>query len=186
MKVQMPEKTLSIFIKTNRLILKNMETEEITQEYVNWLNDKDFNRFLSNSDFDHTKESCCSYVKSFQNKNDRALLGMFLKDSGLHLGNITLYIYDWRRCVASIGISLGRRGYSGKGFSTEGLIALRNHSFEELGLHRLEAEVACENIRSLKLFLKSEFMIEGTLRRSTLVQGKFLNAYTLGVLNTDI
>ena len=47
----MEKNTGSIFIKTNRLILKNMEPKEITQDYINWLNDKEFNKYLVNSKF---------------------------------------------------------------------------------------------------------------------------------------
>ncbi len=96
-------------IETDRLILKNLEIEDLSIDYVNWLNDPDINKYLNPSENIQTLESCKGYVKSFQNTNEKALIGIFFKENKLHIGNLTLSTLDFRRNLGIIGVSLGRK-----------------------------------------------------------------------------
>ncbi|MFQ5787233.1 MAG: GNAT family N-acetyltransferase [Thermodesulfobacteriota bacterium] len=177
---------LAINIETESLLLRNMNVNDVSQDYVNWLNNPEINKYLSCSNTLQTMESCLSYVRSYERKEDKALIGIFLKDKKLHIGNLTLSTIDWGRRVGIVGISLGRKEYMGQGLASEALTSLKDYCFQQLTLHRLEAKVSEQHLNSLKIFLKSGFKVEGLLRDSAIIDGEFHNGYILGVLETDL
>jgi ribosomal-protein-alanine N-acetyltransferase len=178
--------TLFIEIETERLVLRNMTLDDVSQDYVNWLNDPEINKYLSCANTVQTKESCLTYVQSYEGRNDRALIGIFLKDHDLHIGNLTISSIDWHNKIGDIGISIGRKELMGKGFAKEALNGIMRFFFNQLGLHRLQAGVNALNLRSLKLFIKCGFKIEGLLRESNYINGGFEDGYILSVLETDL
>ena len=58
-------------------------------------------------------------------------------------------------------------------------------AFEELGLHRVEADVDPRNARSLRLLERLGFQQEGLLRERYHVSGEIQDAALLGLLRTD-
>ncbi len=179
-------KNLTINIKTDRLILRNVNLDDVSQDYADWLNDSEINKYLSCANTQQTKESCVLYVQSFAGRKDKALIGIFLKNDGLHIGNITFSTIDWHNKSGTVGISLGRKAFMGKGLAKETLISVVKYCFERLSLHRIQAGINTENIRSLNLFVKCGFKMEGLLRESNIVNGEFQDSYIVYMLETDI
>ena len=61
---------------------------------------------------------------------------------------------------ASLGYYVGAE-YQGTGYMQEGLELLLNYAFSTMGLHRLEANIQPENLRSQKLVERCGFIKEG-------------------------
>lgn len=174
--------TINIRIETERLILRNMKIEDVSEEYVNWLNDSDINQYISTANTIQTNDSCRAYVESYEGRNDVALIGIFLKDKNIHIGNLTLSPpIDWRNKRASIGITIGRKEYHRMGYAGEALKAIMTYCFQNMRLHHLWAGVNTDNIASIKLFQKCDFKIDGLLRDPRKRDDKFRYAYTLSV-----
>lgn len=176
---------IDINIETDRLILRNFDEKDISQDYVNWLNDPEVNRYLSCAGVPQTMESCISYVRSYEGRNDTALIGIFLRDNDLHIGNLTLSTIDWQNKSGVIGISIGRKEYMGKGLAKEALSALVKYCFEQLGLLRLQAGVHVRNIRSVNLFTKCGFKRERLLQESSVIDGEVQDGYIVSISRTD-
>ena len=179
--------TITIRIETKRLILRNLKVGDVTEEYVNWLNDPDINRYISTANSMQTNYSCIAYVESFEGRNDVALVGIFLKDENIHIGNLSLFPpIDWHNKKASVGITIGRKEYLGMGYATEGLNAIKEYCFNSLKLHHLWAGVNTDNITSIKLFLRCGFKIDGRLRGLRNNDGEFQYGYTLSVIQNGM
>lgn len=73
---------------------------------------------------------------------------------------------------ATLGYSIDRR-YEGRGLMTEALHAVLWFAFNQLGLHRIEACYMPANGASARVLEKLGFEIEGRLRKSLLVAGKW-------------
>lgn len=153
-------------IETERLILRNMHTDDVTQDYADWLNNPEVNKYISCSGKYQTIESCLAYVKSHERRNDKALIGIFLKDNGLHIGNLTFSSIDWCNKTGTIGICIGRKDCMQKGYAKEALTAIINYSFKQLNLYRLQAGINSNNVKSLNVFTKCGFKIEECLNET--------------------
>ena len=100
------------------------------------------------------------------------------------IGSITLFNldFDHRRC--EIGYALGR-AYWGQGYMNEALNAVLKFAFEDLKLHRIEADVDPRNANSIKTVERLGFQREGYLRERWQVNGEIQDAYFYGLLRPE-
>lgn len=173
---------VDIKIETERLVLRNMRIDDVTQDYADWLNNPEVNKYISCSGKYQTIESCLAYVKSYDGRNDRALIGVFLKDNCLHIGNLTFSLIDWQNKTGTIGICIGRKEFMRKGYAKEALTAIVNYSFKQLNLYRLQAGININNMKSLNLFTKCGFKVKGLLRGSGVINGEFQDGYIVSII----
>jgi [ribosomal protein S5]-alanine N-acetyltransferase len=110
--------------------------------------------------------------------------GICLQETDELLGTCTLFNLDQAHRRAEVGFAL-RRSAWGQGFATEAFGLLLRHSFETLGLHRLEADVDPKNERSLRLLGRQGFRKEGYLRQRWHHRGAIHDAIILGLLRSD-
>ena len=85
---------------------------------------------------------------------------------------------------AEIGYWLGRE-YWGQGFCTEAVIAVIDHGFETLGLHRIFAQHIARNNASARVLEKAGFSKEGILRQHARKWGVFEDVICYGMLRKD-
>lgn len=83
------------------------------------------------------------------------------ESGGEALGRIGLFIQ--REGVAEIGIIM-RPDATGRGLASKAVSLAVAHGFDELGLHRIAADIDPDNTSSLSLFLRAGFQREGVLR----------------------
>ena len=100
------------------------------------------------------------------------------------IGTCTLYRLDHAHRRAEIGFALAR-AYWGRGLAREALRALLAFVFEELDLHRLEADADPRNERSLRLLESQGFRREGILRERYHVGGEVQDSIYLGLLRRE-
>ena len=172
---------MEVIIETEHLILQNLKLGDVSQKYVNWLNDPEINKYLKPTGASQTMESCLDYVISYEGRDDKALIGIFMKDDGLHIGNVTLSTIDWQNKVGTIGICIGRKEYLGKGFGKEGLSAIVKYCFQQLGLCRLQAYLSTDNMKSLNLFEKCGFEVEKLLHGTSDIDGRPKDDYIVTI-----
>jgi RimJ/RimL family protein N-acetyltransferase len=79
------------------------------------------------------------------------------------LGRIALF--DVREGVGEIGVIV-RRGAQGRGLASKALSLVCDYGFNQLGLHRIAADIDPDNNASISLFLRSGFQREGLLRKN--------------------
>lgn len=100
------------------------------------------------------------------------------------LGTCTLASIDRAHLRAEIGFALSR-AHQGRGLMTNAVGALVGLAFDELGLHRLEAEVDPRNAPSIRLLERLGFVREGYLRERWQLAGEVQDAIVYGLLATE-
>jgi RimJ/RimL family protein N-acetyltransferase len=90
-----------------------------------------------------------------------------LLDGGTLVGGCRVHFEDASNKMASIGMAL-HQPYWGQGYATEVGMLMLQMSFEQFGVHRIEALVEPSNERSLALVRKAGFTREGLLRERIL------------------
>jgi len=73
----------------------------------------------------------------------------------------------------------------GKGFATELAIRIFQFAFRDLGLHRIEAGVETENVRSIKVLEKLGMIREGIRRKILPIRGEWKDNYHYAILEEE-
>lgn len=99
-------------------------------------------------------------------------------------GTIGFVRIDWRSKIAELGYWIGK-GFEGRGLITKAVQTLIIHSFEELGLNRIEIHCAKTNRRSRAVPERLGFKKEGVLRQSEWRHDRFHDMVVYGLLADD-
>jgi RimJ/RimL family protein N-acetyltransferase len=105
------------------------------------------------------------------------------KADGRVLGSITLML-EQGQPRAEIGYILGRE-YWGQGYAGEAQRRAIDYAFDDLGLHRLEADTHPDNAGSTRSLERLGFRPEGRLRERWLVGGRYSDSVLWGLLAED-
>ena len=173
-------------IETPRLELRTLRSEDVGETYMSWLSDPDVTRYLEIRFTVQTLQGAREFISSTNASEDSLFLGMFLKSSGTHIGNIKLGPMDWHHRRGDIGLIIGDKVQWGKGFATEAIAGVTGYAFAVLDLHKLSAGLYGANEGSRRAFLKAGWFEEGSRRDHWLSEGKWLDDIQLGCINEDV
>jgi len=105
--------------------------------------------------------------------------------SGLAIGSCQLTnIHDVHRS-AELQIRIGRSDYQNKGAGSEAVRLLIEHGFDKLKLHRIMLHVFSTNLRAIHVYKKNGFRQEGVLREAAFIEGRWLDVFVFGLINTS-
>ncbi|WP_299220711.1 GNAT family N-acetyltransferase [uncultured Aquimarina sp.] len=89
------------------------------------------------------------------------------------LGLIDLFDFNPTHNRAGVGILIAEQVHRGKGYGKEALTLIKNYGKTHLRLHQLYANIAEDNLASIKLFEKEGFKKIGTKNEWNLVDGVY-------------
>ncbi len=174
-----------ININSNNLFLKPLSKENATDLFALYT-DKEVQRYTDVDLFKNLGEAqkFISQYSKIAEKAEFLFLGIFSRATKDFLGTIRLYHIDYKHRFASIGFQLAK-DYWGRGQMHESLQAFLKFAFNELGMHRIEAQTFVENERGIKVLERLKFVREGRLRENFLIEGKFEDSYLYSILKTE-
>lgn len=70
------------------------------------------------------------------------------------------------------------------GYGTDAVNTLVGFMFNHLNIHRVYVNVFESNVRAIRSYEKSGFLIEGTLREAHFANGKYENTVVMGLLSS--
>jgi len=118
------------------------------------LNDRAFDQYLARiAGDDHAGFLICRM-------SDDAIAGV-VNLNGIMRGSFQCASLGYYACIDSVG----------RGYMTSGLKLVVRHAFEELELHRLEANIQPTNARSIALAKRCGFRLEGLSPRFLFIDG---------------
>lgn len=149
----------SLVIENNRIYLRPLLAEDITEDYVNGLKDPEVNKYLVDVRRNvQTRDSVEKYIRSNLENPSAILFGIFINnDSKRMVGTIHVSGLDFFHCTASIGICLFAKQFWKKGYAQQAIQLVKDYLFGVLGLHYLEAGVYTKNTNSINCFARSGF-----------------------------
>ncbi len=123
--------------------------------------------------FPRSKESARAWAeeKAKDKAEDDNHFFAILDPEGTVVGTINVHGCDARHGTFEYGIALGRQAWS-KGYGTDAMRVAFRYYFDEIGYHRVLAEVYAFNERSIDLHEKFGFVLEGRLREAHYTGGK--------------
>lgn len=164
-------------IRGDKLTISLFTEQDISEKYLNWLADKEINRFLEVRFKDYSQDAAKEYVQNCIESPNVYFLKIEYQDREL-IGTCTIYHNRYHK-TAEIGLMIGEKSLQKKGFGSEVIRILTNFCCCELGVRKVTAGVYATNHGSIKSFLKNGFSIECKLLSQVLLEGKPEDVYLL-------
>lgn len=161
--------------KGDRIYLKVLSPDDISKAYVDWMRDEEVIQFLESRWRAYTMEDLKQYVISTNESSTEFLLGIFLNDSGEHIGNIKIGAINQVHRFGEIGLIIGNKNVWGKGYGAEAIRLASDYAFNELDLNSLVAGIYADNIGSYKSFIRAGYREAGRLKKHRLYKGNYVD-----------
>ncbi len=183
----LPEPGAEPLLDGQDIYLRRLCEDDITEEYIQGLNDPDVKRYLSGTpNGTHTRASVASFIRLNQADPCAIFWGIFLKNDPAPLvGTIRISGIDRFHYSASLGICIFAKRAQKKGYASQAVRIATSYAFDHLGLRYLEAGAYAENTSSIELFLrtgfKEQYRIPGKYRH----KNAFKETVYLAAINPD-
>lgn len=155
----------------------------ITEAYLSWLNDKETMRYSRQRFLQHTRESCLSYLSTFEGSPHK-FWSVHRRPDGLQIGTVTAYVDD-RSAVADIGLLVGHPEARGKGFGREVWGLAMDYLFRVEDLRKVTGGTSAANVAMVKIFLHWRMALEGVRREQELIDGYPTDVLLFGMLRGE-
>ncbi len=172
-------------LTTNRLLLRQLRATDAEAIFA-MRSDPVGMEFMGQEPHQTVEETqkLIQRLHTFYEQHNSLFWGVTLKGEDTVIGTCALFSFNFDFHYAETGYDL-HRDYWGKGIASEAMSAVLTYSFTELGLHRIEADVAPDNTRSKNLLLKLGFTFEGNLRQRYYFRGQYEDEYYFGLLKDE-
>lgn len=172
-------------LTTERLELRKLR-EDDAEAVFEVFRDPEVMRYWSSTPMKELDDALALILQTHDLAQSKTLYqwGIASRSTGGVAGTCTLFRLDFTHRRGEIGFALGRKHW-GQGIASEAVGRLIGLSFNELNLHRLEADVDPRNDRSLRLLERQGFQREGLLRERYHVGGETQDTVFLGLLRRE-
>lgn len=145
--------------------------------------DREVMRYWSREAMTEPSEAAALVVEIEERFAERAMLQWMVTDArdDRAIGTCTLFHIDAGHRRAEIGYAL-RRDRWGAGLATEAVALVLDWAFDDLGLHRVEADIDPRNAASRAMLTRLGFRVEGLLRERFFVGDVAGDSELLGLL----
>ena len=173
------------FLEGADIGLRTLEEADADGTYRDWFNDGEVCKYNSHHRFAMAKEELLAFIKSSHSSRNALILAVELKETGVHIGNISLQNINYLDRAAEISFIFGEKAYWGRGYATQAARLLINHAFFQLGLRRIYFGTSEVNIGMQKVGEKLGFCREGERREALFKNGRFYDIYEYGLLKKE-
>lgn len=151
-----------IEITTERFLLRPLTESDVTEKYLNWFGDADARKFITAAASTKGFEDLRVYVRERIGREDILFLGIFGKDTGLHIGNIKFEPVNTELGYAIVGMLIGDPDYRGKGVTAEVLRASARWIKQYRNIKQIALGVNKANIAAIRAYEKVGFVVSKT------------------------
>jgi len=172
------------FLKGLKIHLRALSEKDLSEEYLQWLNDDEVCRYNSHAVFPNTEQKMKNYFNRLDSQQE-VVLAIIDNESAKHIGNISLQNINWVSKNAEFAVLLGDKKFWGKGCGEEAARLIIDYGFERLNLHRIYCGTIEGNEGMKKLATKLNMRQEGVRRQAIYKHGQYLDIIEYGILRTE-
>ena len=145
-------------IETERLHLRCLNPiRDDFSNYLKGMRDIDGSPFIITARNDFQLGEIIDFVTKINNDSNFLLLGIFLRNSQEHIGNIKFQISDWGAARAEIGIYVWDLKNRSNGFGSESILGSTKFLLYSLGIRTFWLGVHVDNIKAIETYTRIGF-----------------------------
>ena len=170
-----------------RILLRPVRRSNISY-FLKWFNDPEVTQYLDV----HFPVNEMAEEQHFErlgsteaNSEPVFIIEVIDNDVARAIGAIGIDEIKYQSQSASFWIALGETEYWGVGYGTEATRLVINYGFQQLNLHRLQAEVFAFNERSSRMCRSIGFKEEGRKRKAVFKNGEYHDLVMFGLLKDE-
>lgn len=169
-------------LSTQRLLLRKMTMAD-AQDIYEYSSDPEVSRHVLWEAHRtlHDSRAYLRYILRQYRNGDPSSWGIVLKSTNRLIGTIGYMWWNQENHSAEVGYSLARSQWN-RGLMTEALWAVLRFGFEEMRLHRIEAQHEVDNPASGRVMEKCGMHLEGTLRGRLYNKGRYVDVALYAIL----
>jgi len=171
-------------LEGERIVLRPVVSEDVTEDYVSWMHDPEVNRFMETRFRSHSRQEIEDFVSRMRGDGNILFLAMVLKDDGRHVGNIKLAIRPEHK-RGEVSLFIGDKSQWGRGLGAEAIALVRDHGLQTLGLEKLTAGCYANNLGSARAFEKCGFKREAVLEKEYVSGGERVDGYRYACFRSE-
>lgn len=150
-------------LTTQRLTIQPFTEEFLSDLYISWLNDPDVTRYSQQRWRQHNRETCRSFMNSFEGSAGHFSAITLTHEKNRHIGNISTSI-DIPNQIADIAIMIGDKNMWGQGYGLEAWKAVQNYLLQS-GLRMVTGGCMATN-EAMKTIMKNSGMTHDYTRKN--------------------
>ena len=170
-------------VKENRLVLKILYPENVTQSYLDWMRDEDIIQFMECREKTYELEDLKDYAKRVAESHNDFLFGIYTSDDNVHIGNIKIGEINQLHKFGNLGLIIGEKKYWGEGYGTVAIKLATEYAFNKLHLNKLIAGIYGNNTGCCKAFIKAGYNEVGRLKKHRLHKDEYVDQIIMEKLN---
>jgi len=143
------------------IYLQSINEQDVSEEYVQWLNDPQVNQYLETRFYPQDLQSVTAFITQMIKNANEHLFTIRLKSTDKHIGNIKVGAINNHHNIADISLFIGDKSSWGKGIAKQAIQLISRYSFTELKLRKLCAGAYKPNVASTKAFLTAGYISDG-------------------------
>lgn len=157
-------------LRGERVLLVPFGPDDITPEYLDWLNDPRVVRFSNQRFRRHAVPSAKEYLASFAGSSN-LFLSIRMGATNAPIGTMTAYISD-HHGTADCGILIGNPSAWGQGLGQDAWNTLTEWLLAQDGIRKLTAGCLAPNLGMVRLMERSGMHLEATRRAQEIFEGR--------------
>jgi [ribosomal protein S5]-alanine N-acetyltransferase len=173
------------FLKGTLVHLRGLSRLDLTERYLSWLNDPLVNEHLFVGRHPSTMDSLTAFYDAAAANPNVVIFAILDAETGMHIGNVKLEMYDTFSRAVDWGIMIGEKAYWGRGIAKEVGRLTCAWAFERWNAHKITLGVSDGSDAAMRAYEKVGFKIEGRQRSQILERGRYVDKILMGLLRDD-
>ena len=147
----------NVLMESERFFLRTLIEDDVNARYLEWINGSDKSQYINYTNQNRTVDEISTFVTERVNSDTVLFLGIFVRESGEHIGNIKYEPIDFKKSYAIMGILIGEKNWRGRGVAAEVIKASSMWLHNKYGIKQIILGVNTGNIWAIKAYEKVGF-----------------------------
>lgn len=143
-------------IQSKRFNLVTLRQSDVTDRYVRWVNNLN-NKYITYASQNRSHADIQSYIAERENNSTILFLGIFVRETNEHIGNIKYESIDLINKTAVMGILIGEESWRGLGVAPEVIKSSSEWLNKKFNINQIILGVDSKNIAAVKAYTKIGF-----------------------------